>query len=147
MHTVSDWMIASPTTVAPDTPLIEAEWRMHAEKIRHLPVLDDAGRLVGILSDRDVREAVPSRESLSIGEMNYRVATLDADDAMRSPVITAHPDDLVDKAARTMLEHRISCLPVLDDDELVGILTTTDLLEALLERLGVERDQAPVLGD
>ncbi len=145
MEQVSDWMIANPTTIGPDTPLIEAEWRMHADEIRHLPILD-GGRLVGILTDRDVREAVPSgNRAVSVGELNYLVANLVAENAMRSPVITAGPDESIEAAAARMLEHRISCLPVVDGGSLIGILTTTDLLQALLDRLGSDRLQAPAL--
>lgn len=138
MELVSSWMIANPRTVTPDTPLMEADWIMQENDYRHLPVVE-GGRLVGIVTDRDLRQASPSpATSLSVYEISYLLAKLTVDQVMSTPVRTVHPDDSVLEAASLMLEARISALPVVDEGDLVGILTTTDLLRALVERLSAE---------
>lgn len=145
MERVSDWMIANPVTVSPETPLIEAEWSMSVEGVRHLPVVD-GDRLIGILSDRDLREAIPAQgTTVSVLELNYLAAKLTAADAMSAPVVTTGPDDAIEDAARLVLEHRIGCLPVVDGRTVLGILTTTDLLRAFVDRLGADRLAAPAL--
>ncbi|NHK38732.1 CBS domain-containing protein [Thermus thermophilus] len=128
---VRDVMKSPVLTVGPEVTLEDA-YRFLLEKgIRHLPVVEE-GRLVGILTDRDIRLATshlnpkgPCPGCTRVGEV------------MTREVITAHPLDPVEEAARVMRERKIGCLPVLEDEALVGIVTGIDLLDALLRLTGV----------
>ena len=143
MLLVNDWMIAKPTTVAPSTPMLEAERIMRQEGFRHLPVVE-GDVLVGIISDRDLKEAEASdATSLSVFELNYLLSRLTVADVMTREVITVGPNTRVDQAARIMLGAKISCLPVVDGDRVIGMITLTDLMHALLERLETEEIAAP----
>ncbi len=132
---VSDWMVTDPVTVTPDTKLFEAQKTMRDGGFRRLPVVAQ-GRLVGIVTDRDLREAAPSKAtSLSVFELNYLLSRLTVKDVMKTAVLTVSPDDPIERAALLMSEHKISGLPVLDGDAVVGILTITDLLQAFVSML------------
>lgn len=141
---VSDWMVADPVTVTPDTKLFEAQKTMRDGSFRRLPVVS-RGHLVGIVTDRDLREAAPSKAtSLSVFELNYLLSRLTVKDVMKTSVLTVSPDDPIERAALIMNEHKISGLPVVDDDTVVGILTITDLLQALVSLLDLrEGDRRP----
>lgn len=127
---VSEWMTRGIVTVTPETPIPEAKQIMERRKIRHLPVLDGR-RLVGIVTDRDIRLSLPSpATSLSVWEINYLLARLTVGEVMTKPPITVESEAPVTDAARLMLEHRIGALPVVAGGELLGIVTETDLLRA-----------------
>ncbi|HVN31734.1 MAG TPA: CBS and ACT domain-containing protein [Thermoanaerobaculaceae bacterium] len=129
---VREIMTTAVITVAPDATLEEVCEIMHARNIRHLPVMED-GRLVGVITDRDVHGAT---SSLCLAPSQPKGLVRDA---MSHPPTTAHPMDPVEDAARTMRSLKIGCLPVLDDDTLVGIITGIDLLDALLRLTGVDQ--------
>ena len=132
MQYVRDLMTADPLTVSPDMPVFEARQRMLRERFRHL-LVTDGGRLVGIVTDRDIRLNLPSHAtSLSVWEMNYLLARLTVEQVMTRTLITVGPERPAGEAARTMLDHKIGCLPVVDGGRLVGILTETDLLRAFV---------------
>jgi acetoin utilization protein AcuB len=134
---IRDAMTADPTPVSSDTPMMEAMQRLREGGYRRLPVVD-GGRLVGIVTDRDLKEAAPSKATtLSVYELNYLLAQMRVRDVMRRTVITARPSDPIERAALLMEEHRISGLPVVEDDRLVGIVTITDLLHAFVGFLGI----------
>jgi acetoin utilization protein AcuB len=127
---VRDFMSASPVSVAPETPVAEARDLMQRQRIRHLLVVDRE-RLVGIVTDRDIRLNLPSpATSLSIWEINYLLAKLTVKEVMTKSVITIEPARQVRDAVRLMLERRIGALPVVEGGRLVGIITETDLLRA-----------------
>jgi len=133
MH-VRELMTGGPITVSPDTPVVEARQLMVKERIRHLLVVEDA-RLVGIVTDRDIRLNLPSQAtSLSVWEVNYLLAKLTVEKIMSKTVITVGPDRDAADAARLMLEHRIGGLPVLDGGRVIGILTETDIVRAFVQR-------------
>lgn len=134
---VRDAMTADPTPVSTDTPMMEAMQRLREGGYRRLPVVD-GDRLVGIVTDRDLKEAAPSKATtLSVYELNYLLAQMRVRDVMREPVITVRPSDPIERAALLMEEHRISGLPVVDGGRLVGIVTITDLLHAFVGFLGI----------
>jgi len=128
---IHDIMTREVVTVAPGSTLEDACRIMHDRNIRHLPVLE-GDRLVGVVTDRDVHSATsalclaPAPPRGLVGE------------AMSRPPRTASPLDSIDEAARTMRSAKIGCLPVLDGDQLVGIVTGIDLLDALLRMTGVD---------
>lgn len=134
---VREWMTPDPQTVTASTPVMEAMQRLREGGFRRLPVAQD-GKLIGIVTDRDLKEATPSKATtLSIYELNYLLSKLVIKDVMRSPVITVRVDDPIEQAALLMEEHRVSGLPVLDNGKLVGILTITDLMRALVSFLAL----------
>lgn len=129
---VRDIMTTKVLTVGPDATLQQVCVLMHEKNIRHLPVME-GGRLVGVVTDRDVHGAT---SNLCIEPTPPRGVVRDV---MAHPPKTAHPLDPVEDAARTMRSLKIGCLPVLDDESLVGIITGIDLLDALLRLTGVDK--------
>ncbi len=139
---VRDRMSSPAVTVHPDTPFPEAMQLLREHKFRRLPVVDRDGRLVGIVSERDLLYASPSpASSLSIWEMNYLLAQLKIEEIMTTPVITTTPDTPIEDAAHLMVTHKVGGLPVVDDENLVvGVITETDIFKTFVEMLsGGER--------
>lgn len=151
---VEDIMNRNVITVKPSDTIRLAMLLAAQHRIRHLPVVDQSQQIVGIISDRDLRDACPSKL-----ELEQQVKTLDRQIAeiMNTDVITAHPLDFVEEAAHVLYENKIGCLPVIDQNELKGIITETDILHTLVELMGVNypsshievevEDQAGVLAD
>jgi acetoin utilization protein AcuB len=129
---VKDVLKSPVISIAPETTLADAYRTMQERTIRHLPVVD-GGRLVGLVTDRDLRLATsalatePFPPGVRVGEVMTKSPT------------TADAADPVEEAARTMREKRIGCLPIVEDGRLAGIITTRDLLEALMRMTGVEK--------
>jgi len=134
--TVRDVMSANVVAIDPDMPIRDVTALMELRRVRHFPILEDddevRGRLVGIVSDRDLR-AVGSphpsaRPDVGVHDPVRRI--------MATPVATAHPDDPIEDAAKRLRERRVGALPVLDGDVLVGIVSAPDLLDALARSAG-----------
>ncbi len=135
-------MKRDPVTVAPDASFRHAMTLIRQKGIRHLPVVED-GRLVGIVTDRDIRQTSPSpATSLAIHELHYLLEKVTVREVMTRKVISVTPDTPIEEAARLMLRHKIGGLPVLEGEKLVGIITETDLLQAFVEVMGVQEEQA-----
>jgi acetoin utilization protein AcuB len=129
-----DWMTADPTTAAPDDTVREARHRMRLRGVRHLPVVDGA-RVVGMLSDRDVRITDEELGQISTADDVARAtgAERPVSEVMSSPVYTVDEAASIQDVARLMLSRRISAVPmVTGDGDLAGIITTTDCLLASL---------------
>jgi len=127
---VRELMTGAPITVSPETPVFDARQTMIRERIRHLLVTEHH-RLVGIVTDRDIRLCLPSpATSLSVGEVNYRLAQLPVTAVMSSPVTTVGPDDDAAGAARLLLNRGIGALPVVGSGRLLGILSRSDIILA-----------------
>lgn len=134
---VAEWMTQAPRTVSSKTPIMEAMQILRAGGFRRLPVVDDE-KLVGIVTDRDLKEATPSKATtLSVYELNYLLSKLTLKEVMSSPVTTAVPDDPVEKVALLMEANKISGVPVVYGSAVVGILTITDMLRAFVAVLGL----------
>jgi acetoin utilization protein AcuB len=134
---VRERMSRSPVTVSTDAPITEALKVMRTNSVRRLPVLDKEGRLVGIVSEKDLLYASPSSAtSLSIYEMHYMLSQLKVTEVMTTDVTTVSPDTPLEEAARIMADNKIGGLPVIQDDRLVGIITETDIFTVFLEMLG-----------
>jgi nucleotide-binding universal stress UspA family protein/predicted transcriptional regulator len=118
--TVAHWMTAHPHTVSPEEALTTACSQMQQHKVRGLPVVED-GKLLGILTDRDIRTHLKYLESTT------------ARQAMTAAALTVTPETSIWDAARLLKERKIGALPVLEEERLVGIISTSDLLEALIE--------------
>ena len=137
---VHERMSKNPYTIQADTPVEGALKRMREFHIRRLPVLDKAGKLVGIVSEKDLLYASPSpATSLSIYEMHYLLSKLTVGEVMIKNVITVAEDTPVEEAARIMTDHKIGGLPVMRGEQLVGIITETDLFKLFLELLGARK--------
>jgi acetoin utilization protein AcuB len=137
---VRERMVPTPATCAPDMSVSEALRLMRERKIRRLPVLDSRGKLVGIVSDKDLLYASPSPvSSLSVWEMNYLLAKLTVEEVMTRKVITVTEDTPLEEAARIMADNKIGGLPVMRGEALVGIVTETDLFKTFLELLGARQ--------
>lgn len=134
---VRERMTPRPITVTEDTSMYEALRLMRERKIRRLPVLDKAGELMGMVSEKDLLYASPSpATTLSVFEINYLIAQIKVGQLMSRELITVGDDCPLEEAARIMVDHRVSGLPVLHDGKLVGIITETDLFRIFLELLG-----------
>lgn len=134
---VRERMTRHPVTVSPETPINQALDLMRREKVRRLPVLDRRGQLVGIVLEKDLLYASPSpATSLSIYEMHYLLSQLTIDEVMTREVITVDELTPLEEAARIMADNRVSGLPVMRGEQLVGIVTETDLFKVFLEMLG-----------
>jgi acetoin utilization protein AcuB len=134
-------MSRHPITVNPDVPIDEALHIMRENKVRRLPVVDKQGKLVGIVSEKDLLYASPSpATSLSIHEIHYLVSKIKVADVMTKEVITVGENAPLEEAARIMADHKIGGLPVMRDGTLVGIITETDLFKIFLELLGAREE-------
>ena len=108
------------------------EWK----HIRHLPVVDDDGRLVGLITHRDLlRACVSSVADIPQQEQDALLRGIPVRQMMRADVLTVSPESDVRAAARTMLDKKIGCLPVVENGKLVGILTEADFVRYMLEIL------------
>lgn len=132
MLLVRDSMTREVETLTPQTTAAEALALCRKRRIRHLPIVEE-GRLVGIVSDRSLRSATPVLGDLSRAEA---LQTIRVVDVMSREVSTAHPDDPIEQAANEMREKRIGCLPVVQHGALVGIITSSDVMEALTYLVG-----------
>lgn len=132
-------------TVSPETSIFKARELMDSRKVSQLPVTDGRAHLLGIVTDRDLRQAWASpATTLSVHELTYVLQKLTVGNIMTKKVITATPAMTIENAARLIHDHKISALPVLKDDKLVGIITVLDLLEVLLTALGLSEDSSRI---
>jgi acetoin utilization protein AcuB len=135
MLLVRDSMTRELVTVVPETTAAEALALCRVNRIRHLPVLE-GGRLVGVLSDRDLRTATPALGDSARAEALDRIRV--ADEMVRE-VMTAHPEDPIEDAAMAMYERKVGCLPVVDGEDLVGMVTSSDVMRALVRLVGAHK--------
>jgi acetoin utilization protein AcuB len=135
MLLVRDSMTQELVTVAPETTAAEALTLCRMNRIRHLPVLE-GGRLVGVISDRDLRAATPALGAPARAEELDRIRVADE---MAQDVTTARPEDPIEDAAMAMYETKIGCLPVVDGEHLVGLVTSSDVLRALVRLVGAHK--------
>jgi acetoin utilization protein AcuB len=128
-------------TVSPTTSLEDANILIKKKKIDHLPVIDGNGKLVGILSDRDLKQywASPAT-TLSKNELNYLIQQVIVEMIMIKAVITISPETTVERAALIMQENDINALPVMENNQLVGIITSSDVMDVLLSAIGISDD-------
>lgn len=124
-------------TIHPNTSVEDALNLMVNENVRRLPVVDDRGHMVGIVSERDLIRAEPSEATtLDIWEQKDFIRKLKIDRIMTRNVITVTEETTLEEAARIMADKKIAGLPVIKDDKVIGIITETDLFKIFLEILG-----------
>ena len=134
---IADRMKKNPVTATPEMSISEASAKMKAEKVHRLPVLDDEKNLVGVISEKDILLAAPSPAStLSTYEINYLLSRLKVRNIMSRNPATISSDTTIEEAVKLMVESDLSCLPVMENGYLVGIVSKSDLFKILLEMLG-----------
>jgi acetoin utilization protein AcuB len=130
-------------TVAPETSLVAAQEILEQKKINHLLIVDSENELRGIVSDRDLKRSwASSATTLSKNELMYLLDQVTVADIMTRQTLTITPATTIERAALLMNQHRINALPVLEDNELVGIITSRDVMRVLLEAVGIETDSS-----
>lgn len=136
---VKDCMTRHPIMIFPDTLVSEAQQIMTENRVRHLPVVGDGKRLLGLITRETLAFKPDMLASLNVWEITRFLSNLKAKDAMvrAKDVITITSDRTVERAARIMTEHKIGALPVVDGDVVVGMLSEVDLLDALQTMLGL----------
>ena len=134
---VKDRMTCDPVVITTDTSLKEALEIVRSKPFRHLPVLDENGKLVGIVTEKSLVYASPtSTTALSVFEVDYILSRTKVGQIIQGSVISVGPDWPVEEAARVMVDRRIGCLPVVEDDKLIGIISDTDIFRVFVEGLG-----------
>ncbi|MEE0776672.1 MAG: CBS domain-containing protein [Bacillota bacterium] len=134
---VKSRMTANPITVSSETSVADAYELLLKHKVRRLPVVDN-GKLVGIVTDKELQQLTPSKATtLSIYEINYLLAKTKVKEAMTTGVYTTTPNALLEEAAVMMRDHKVSALPVLNGEKLVGIITETNIFDAFTDLLGM----------
>jgi acetoin utilization protein AcuB len=133
---VADYMTRSPATIHSDALVRGVVDMMRTRKIRHLPVVDREGHLVGIVTDRNLRQVIfdPAIQE-RLGDLAGTLNSLTVRDVMTWGVITVRAETQIREAARVMRERKVGALPVVDGERVVGMLTETDVLRAFQEVL------------
>lgn len=133
---VKDFMTSKVIYVSPDTTVAHASDKMKGQELRRLPVIEN-DRLVGLVTENTMADAMPSKAtSLSIYEMNYLLNKTTIRDIMIRDVITISQNASLEDAVYTMMKHKISVLPVVDNEQLYGIITDRDIFKAFLQVSG-----------
>jgi acetoin utilization protein AcuB len=134
---VSDWMTKKVFVVSPNDSISEAARITKEKEIKHLPVVKGS-KIVGILSDRDIKEYVPSKAtSLDVYELHYLLAKTKVKEIMKKKIFTASPDTPIEEAALTMHDNNVGCLPVIDRNDLIGIISDRDIFQVLVDITGI----------
>jgi CBS domain-containing protein len=131
---VSELMSRNVVTIGTSDSCLEAVARMHKARVRHLPVVDKQGALLGIVTDRDVRHHLFAPRVLKqVGTITIDVLlkTVPVTAVMSSPVLSVRADDEILEAARVMLEDKVGSLPVVENGRVIGIVTETDVLRQI----------------
>lgn len=136
---VKDCMTRHPIMIAPTTPAVEAQQIMSENHVRHLPVVGDGKRLLGLITRTRLALKPDTLSSLNVWEITRLLSNLTVKDLMLKAehVHTIGPERTIERAARTMADKRIGCLPVVEDNIVIGILTEVDLFCSFQEMLGL----------
>ena len=139
---IKEKMQKNPITISPEASFYEARAIIRDKGIRHLPVVDKNHHLVGLITDRDIREAAPSdATSLSVHELHYLLGKLKVSAFMtpKNKLITISPETIIEKAVQLMHDHKIGCLPILEGENFIGIITETDVLGLFVDLFGLNK--------
>ena len=130
---IKDWMTTPVVSVGPEESMMKASKILKDNTIRRLPVVDESGKLIGIVSDTDIKEAGPSKATtLDVHELYYLLSEIKVKEIMSSGPMALKPEDSVEKAAVFMHGRRLGGLPIVDDDNVVvGMLTEMDIFRVL----------------
>ncbi|MGB9752152.1 CBS domain-containing protein [Roseiflexus castenholzii] len=135
MDTVRDWMSRPPICISESTTLPEARRLMQRRRVRRLPVLDSDGRLAGIVTEGDINRISDSQvHDMRQYNLYHRVVDLPVRDFMTRTVITVGPDEPVIAVAQLLLRHCIGGVPVVEDEQVVGVITESDLFRRMVQQ-------------
>jgi acetoin utilization protein AcuB len=136
---LKNWMTREVITVTPETSMMKASKILKDHDIHRLPVVEESGKLVGIVSDRDIKDASPSKATtLDVHELYYLLSEIKIKDIMTRNPHTINEEATVEKAAVEMMERKIEGMPVVDGEQkVVGIITDTDIFKVLIQITGV----------
>lgn len=155
---VRNYMTKPVVTIQSSATISDALSLMNDSGVHRIPVLKEK-KLIGLITDGNIQKASPTKAtSLSMYEINYLLSKTTVADYMTKQVITIHSDALLEEAVRLMRTNRISCLPVMEQDVLVGIITEDDIFDAFISLLGfmdtgtriaiaVKEDKVGILAD
>jgi len=128
--TVETIMSRDVVTVRPDAALMEIRGLLHERGFNHLLVIEEDDTLCGVISDRDVLQAIsPFLDTYSEEHRDVKTLSQPASEIMQPDPLTVTPDTTIKEASQMLLDNRVSSLPVVEGDELVGIVTGKDMLE------------------
>lgn len=135
---VSNRMTANPFTLPASATVADASEVMRTHKFRRLPIVEN-GKLVGIVTDRDLREVSPSpATTLSIFELNYLLAKMMVKDIMKKDVLTIQANSTIEEAALLMYKNKIGGLVVVDEQAaVIGVITETDIFKTFVDVMGI----------
>ncbi len=130
---VEEIMKKDVITLKENDTILTALKLLNRNCIRHIPIVDDENHVIGIVSDRDIRDASPSifQKSTRKDELRHPIGQI-----MSKDVITVHPLDFVEEVSAIFYEEEIACIPVTKDDKLVGVITEKDMLHTLIQLTG-----------
>ena len=133
---VEEIMKTNVSTLSTHNTIGDAIQLMDQKKIRHIPIINEDQNVVGLVTDRDIRDATPS---IFYSEEHRDVLDKQLQTIMRTDIIIGHPLDFVEEIAAVFYEHHISCLPIVKEKKIAGIITETDLLRTLVELTGAHQ--------
>ena len=129
---IASVMTKSPVSIKPTDSLLSATRTLKEKGFKHLPVLDGSGKLVGVVTDRDLKRASASdATTLEVHELLYLLDKVKIEQVMTRKALSVPPTETVQGAAKLMVERKIGCLPVVENGKLTGIVTKDDLLRVL----------------
>ncbi len=138
--TVGKRMTSNPVTILPNGSVAEARKIMQREKIHRLPVTDKHGKLVGIVTEKDLLKAAPSAAtSLDVYEISELLSELKVETVMTPDPVSIDESTTIEDAARIMSDNNIGGLPILRDNHICGIITESDLFKIFIELFGARR--------
>jgi acetoin utilization protein AcuB len=135
---VKDYMTRHPIMIAPETPAVEAQNIMIENNVRHLPVVGDGKRLLGLVTRERLKVPPTDLGSLNVWEISRFLSNLKASDVMikKNELFITDPNTTLEAAAQTMCQHKVGSLLVVEDEVVVGIITEVDMLAELTSLLG-----------
>jgi len=135
---VKNYMTRHPIMISPETSAAEAQQIMSENQIRHLPVAGDGKRVLGLISRERLRIPPTDLGSLNVWEISRFLTGLRVKDVMvkKEDLVTIEPNATLEDAAKKMIEDKVGCLLVLEEEIVVGVITEIDMLAQLTELLG-----------
>ena len=138
---IRDWMSDDVITATGETSMLKVSRQMKEFGIRRIPIVDENHKVLGIVSDRDIKDASPSKATtLDVHELYYLLSEIRARDIMTANPVCVYHNDSIEQVALLMQEKRLTGLPVINDDDiLVGMITEHDIFKVLVEITGVRK--------
>lgn len=141
MMIIEEIMNRDVHSLSPSHTVKDAITIMREKKIRHLPIVDDTEKIVGIITSHDLKNIVPSTIK---GEKHLTTYDTLLEQIMVKDPLIGHPLDFIEEVALTLYESKISCLPIVTGGKIVGIVTTTDLLYTYIELTGANKPSSKI---